>query len=74
MDPLVSPRYPIDAEDFEVRGGEAAMLSEAVAWLHFECGQTFARLPIPAGKQGMKHLPPPPQTHCSSPAFSYEKR
>lgn len=72
LDPLVSLRCPIAAEDLEPRGGEAAILGEADVWLHFEWGPKLPSLPPPPGKQGVKL---PRLAHSSSPAFSsYERR
>ena len=56
--PAGLPRYPVDAEDPEPRGGEAAILGEAGTWLHFEWGQSLPCFPPPPGKQGVKHPPP----------------
>lgn len=50
------------AENLEPGGGEAAILDEAVAWLHFEWGQNLLRLHSLLGKQGVKHQPPPIST------------
>lgn len=44
LDQLVSSRSPMGAEALEPGGGEAAILDEAVAWLHFEWGQNLPRL------------------------------
>lgn len=78
--PARLPRYPIDAEDLEPRGGEAAILSEAGAWLHFEWGQSLPRLTPPPGELGVKAPPTNSTTtihtytHPSSLAFSSYKR
>ena len=54
--PVVYSRCPMDAEDIELGGGEAAILDEAVAWLHFAWGQNVPWPPPPPGEQGVKHL------------------
>lgn len=63
----------MDDEYLEPRGRGAAILDEAVTWLHFEWGQNLPILPPPPGKQGVKpyhhrhHRTTTTSTHSSQP-------
>lgn len=57
----------MDAQGLERRGGGAAILGEAVAWLHFERGQNLPGLPSPSGPAGKEALRRHRTTHSPQP-------
>lgn len=48
----VYSRCPMDTQSLEPKGRVAAILEEAVTWLHFEWGQNLPTLPASAGQAG----------------------